>query len=121
MQDFRRLNVWKRAHGLALDARRAAGRFPRSGFASLKSQLIRAAESIPTNIVEGCGAAGQKEFARFLEIAIKSCFEVDYQLQLARDADALSDGDWRPLTSEVVQIRKMLYALRKRILDSDGS
>jgi four helix bundle protein len=121
MQDFRRLNVWKRAHGLALDTRRVASRFPRSDFASLKSQMIRAAESIPMNIVEGCGAAGQKEFARFLDIAIKSCFELEYQFQLARDAKAMSNDEWRPLTSEVVQIRKMLHALRKRLLDSDGS
>jgi len=117
MQDFRRLNVWKRAHGFALDVRRATGQFPRTGFAALKSQLLRASESVATNIVEGCGAASQKDFARFLEIAMKSCSEAEYQLQLGRDTGALSDNRWRDLTSEVVQIRAMLYGLRKRVLE----
>lgn len=43
--------------------------------------MIRAAESITTNIVEGCGAATRREFARFLDISIKSTSELEYQLQ----------------------------------------
>src|SRR5687767_9939351 len=63
MQDFHRLDVWERAHSLALAVRQATRAFPRTGYADLKSQLTRAAESIATNIVEGCAAATPKEFA----------------------------------------------------------
>jgi four helix bundle protein len=40
--------------------------------AGARSQITRSSESIPTNIVEGCFAAIQNEFARYLDISIKS-------------------------------------------------
>ena len=119
MQNFRRLHVWERAHQFALDVRIATESFPRSGYSELKAQLVRAAESIPTNIVEGCGASSRKEFARYLDISIKSTFEVEYQLQLAKDYSILLPNRWESLSSEVVQIRRMLYGLRKSVLTAD--
>ena len=119
MQNFRRLHVWERAHQFALDVRIATESFPRSGYSELKAQLVRVAESIPTNIVEGCGASSRKEFARYLDISIKSTFEVEYQLQLAKDYSILLPNRWESLSSEVVQIRRMLYGLRKSVLTAD--
>jgi len=116
MQDFRRLLVWQRAHAFALDVRRATDAFPRTGYADLKSQLRRAAESIASNIVEGCAAASRKEFARFLDISIKSASESDYRLELARDLGVLLHGVWKPLAREVVELRKMLSGLRRTVL-----
>ena len=119
MQNFRRLHVWERAHQFALDVRIATESFPRSGYSELKAQLVSAAESIPTNIVEGCGASSRKEFTRYLDISIKSTFEVEYQLQLAKDYSILLPNRWESLSSEVVQIRRMLYGLRKPVLTAD--
>jgi four helix bundle protein len=90
MQSFRRLDVWRKAHALALNVRRVTRGFSRGEFASLRSQ-IRSAESVPFNIVEGCDANSRKEFARYREISIKSNFELEYQLQLAYDNCALGD------------------------------
>jgi four helix bundle protein len=86
------------------------GTFPRMGYAELKSQITRAADSIASNIVEGCAAASRQEFARFLDISIKSASEVDYRFQLARDLGVLRHDIWKPLAREVVEIRKMLSA-----------
>jgi four helix bundle protein len=116
MQDFRRLVVWQRAHAFVLDVRRATDAFPRAGHAALKSQIRRAAESIASNIVEGCAAASRKDFARYLDISIKSASEVDYQLQLARDLGVLGHDAWKPLAREVVELRKMLSGLRRTVL-----
>jgi four helix bundle protein len=116
MQDFRQLLVWQRAHAFALNLRRAAQDIPRAGYADLKSQITRASQSIVDNIVEGCGAASRLEFARYLDISIKSTSEVDYQLELARDLGVMSHDVWKPLAREVVEIRKMLSALRRSIL-----
>ena len=88
MQDFRRLLVWQRAHTFALDMHRAIDAFPRGKCAELKVQMRRATDSITNNIVEGCAAATRREFARYLDLSIKSASEVDYQLQLARDLGA---------------------------------
>jgi four helix bundle protein len=116
MQDFKRLVVWQRAHALAIAVQRAAKRFPRTGHASIRSQITRAAESIATNIVEGCGTATQPEFARFLDIAIKSTSELEYHLLLARDYGILASDSWNAHSSEANQLRRMLYALRARVL-----
>jgi four helix bundle protein len=81
--------------------------------------MVSAAESIVCNIVEGCGATSRKEFARFLDISIKSTCELEYQLQLARDCGVLATHDWRSLTAETVEVRRMLTGLRRRVLEAD--
>lgn len=122
MQDFRRLEIWRRSHALALEIRRATRGFPRTGFSDLRSQIIRAAESVPTNIVEGCGVQrSAREFARFLDIAIRSTFELEYQLQLAKDNDILSEERWSRLTREAVEVRRMICAFRRRVLSQNIS
>ena len=109
MQDYRRLRVWRKAHAHVLNVRRATNRFPRTGYASLKSQLIRAAESMPFTLVEGCGAHSQKDMAR-----------LQYQLLLARDYGVLPRDQWKILTEETIDIRRMLCGLRNKILGSDA-
>src|SRR6476619_4481914 len=105
MQDFRQLLVWKRAHAFGLSVRRAVEGIPRVGYADLKSQMTRSSQSIVDNIVEGCGAASRLEFARYLDISIKSTSEVDYQLEFARDLGVMSHDVWKPLAKDVVEIR----------------
>ncbi len=117
MQDHRRLRVWTKSHAHILNVRRATHRFPRTGYASLKSQMTRAAESITFNIVEGCGSSSQKELARFLDISIKSASELDYQLVLARDYGVLPDGEWKTLSEQTIDIRRMLCGLRAKVLE----
>jgi four helix bundle protein len=116
MQDYRNLRVFRKAHEHTLSVRRATHRFPRTGYSDFKSQIIRAVESIVFNIVEGCGASTQKEFARFLDISIKSSNELEYQLSLAKDYEILEDADWKPLNKRTVDIRRMLCGLRATVL-----
>jgi four helix bundle protein len=116
MRSFENLAVWRRAHALAIAVEESALRFPRRRFTTLVGQLTRSAESIAANIVEGSAAATQKEFARYLDIAIKSTSETQYHLLAARDRGALPAADWQPLNAEVIEIRRMTFGLRKRIL-----
>jgi four helix bundle protein len=119
MQDYRRLRVWRKAHALALNVHRAANRFPRTGYSSLKGQVTEAAESVPFTLVEGCGARTQKDMARFVDMSIKSTTELQYQLLLSRDYGVLPAREWKSLTEETIDTRRMLCGLRKRILGSD--
>src|SRR5690348_7394874 len=105
MQGFRHILAWRRAHALAVALDRATVRFRATGHSGLRSQLTRAAGSIAANIVEGCGAAGNKEFARFLAIAIKSANETEYHLLLARDLELLPPAAWQRFSAETVEIR----------------
>ena len=116
MQDHRRLRVWKKAVGLAVNVRDVIARYPARGYSELKAQTISAVESIVFTIVEGCGATTQREFARFLEMAIKSSKELEAELELAADYEVLPPKRWEALSSEVVDTRRMLVGLRKKVL-----
>jgi four helix bundle protein len=119
MQDFRGLRVWQSAHELLLAIKEVARSLPKSVSGDSKSQLIRAADSIVSNIVEGCGAATRREFARYLDISIKSATEVDYRLQLARDEGNLRHEAWQPLSEKVTRVRKMVFRLRNSVIAAD--
>lgn len=105
MQDYRQLRVHSNAHALAVGVRGATRRLPRNGYASLRAQMTSAAESISFNIVEGCGADSQKDFARFLEVAIRSAMELENQLKLAKDY-----GLSRPATGNRSPSRRSMCA-----------
>ena len=118
LQDYRKLRVWEQAHALTLRIRAVTDRFPRRGYASLRTQITAAAESIAFNIVEGCGTSSQADLARFLEISRKSSMELEYQLQLARDYGILPQPAWEKLSKEVIDTRRMLCGLRAKVLSS---
>ncbi|HET6760499.1 MAG TPA: four helix bundle protein [Gemmatimonadaceae bacterium] len=111
MTDFKKLKVWQKAHLLAMDVHRVAGQIRGAKLASLRSQITRAAMSVPTNIVEGCGQQSTREYARFLRIALNSTTELEYHLVAARDLPAVRASDSVTLISQVIEVRKMLYGL----------
>lgn len=93
--------------------------FPSPEYSHLRSQLTRAVESIAATIVEGCGAATSKEFARFLDMSIKSANETEHHWLSARDYELMSLDDWQRYTAETIEIRKMIYVYRKKVIQSD--
>jgi four helix bundle protein len=63
MSDYKNLQVWQKAHALAIRAYRTAMGIRASRYAALRSQIIRAAMSIPANIVEGRRQDSERNFA----------------------------------------------------------
>ena len=120
MQDHRKLRVWRQAHDLAVSIRRAYRSFPRTGYGSLQTQITRAAESIVLNIAEGCGTTSPREFARFLDIAIKSMVELEAQ-ELAKDFGAMNVISWTALSPLVIDVRRMLCGLRSKVQSAASS
>ena len=118
MRDFKRIEAWQRAHGLSIALHKRTRGFGRAGYARLRAQLTNAADSIKDTIAEGCGAATNKEFARFLDMAIKSANETEGHLLSARDLGLLSLDEWQRLTNETIEIRKMVYTYRKRVIET---
>jgi len=109
MQDYRKLKVWQKAHELALAVYEASARFPREEVYALTSQIRRAAASVPSNIVEGCGRGSNAELMRFLYIALGSANEVEYQLLLARDLGFLQP--MQPGIKEIMQRFKKVITI----------
>jgi four helix bundle protein len=121
MRHFRHIRAWQRAHALSIALHRLARDFGRKGHAKLCAQLTSSAHSIPTNIVEGCGAVTHREFARYLDIAIKSANETEYHLLTSRDLQLISRVDWQRYTTETIEVRKMIYVYRVAVLRDEGA
>ena len=115
MQDFHKLLVWQRAHELVLEAYRATNRMTERRYPGLSAQLRRATSSIPTNIAEGCGHSTQREFARFLQIALASANELQYHLQLTHDLELMPGTEFAKLDARTEQVKQMLSALLKKV------
>ena len=120
MRDFHKLIIWQRSHQLTLTIYRISKSFPKEEIFGLTSQMRRAVSSIPTNIAEGCGRTSNKDFAHFLQIAIGSATEVEYQLLLAHDINYINDDDYQALTDETVVVRKMIIKYQSELKSSSS-
>jgi four helix bundle protein len=116
MQDFRKLLVWQRAQAFAAAVYGATRALRGRDVVSLRSQVRRSSQSIAANVAEGANTAGSRDFARYLQIAIGSASETESHLDLAARTSVLDAAVAMPLIDEVVEIRRMLIALRRRVL-----
>lgn len=113
--NFRKLRVWEVAQQIAIDADRIAAGMHGARSATLRDQLVRAAMSVPTNIVEGCSHSSPREFARYLGYALASVNEVEGHAQLARDLRLMKEQDFTSLLALIVEDRKMICGLLKKL------
>jgi len=118
MQDFRHIKAWQRAHALGIAIDKLCRGFSRAGYAHLRSQLTKSADSMSETIVEGCGADSNLEFARFLSMSIKSANETEGRLLKAKDLGLISHDDWQRHTNETIEVRKMTFGYRAKVLTS---
>jgi four helix bundle protein len=115
MQNYHQLSVWRKAHAVALNVHRLTQAIPRDGNSGLVGQVRRAALSIPSNIAEGATRASDKDFIKFLQIALASAAEVEYQLEFAAAASLIPTGEFRIRQQELIEVRKTLAGLIKRV------
>jgi four helix bundle protein len=119
MGNFRNLRAWHAAKKLAVDVDQICRRMRGARGRTLRDQLSRASVSVHDNIVEGSGHESSREFARYVRYSITSVNEVEGHLELDEALKLIEQLDASRLIADVVEIRKMLYGLLKR-LDSDG-
>ncbi|MBL7473749.1 four helix bundle protein [Robertkochia sediminum] len=115
MRNFRKYEVWKRSHALTLKIYQLTSLLPNSEKYQLISQMQRAAYSIPSNFSEGCGRASDKDFNRFIHIALGSAHELEYFLILTTDLKFLESAQTNILLDEVNHIKSQLYNLSKKL------
>ena len=83
MANYNELRVWKLGMIIVNSVHELTQSFPRTGAGELKSQMKRAAISIPSNIAEGANRSHDADFRRFLLIALGSCGELSTQVHIA--------------------------------------
>lgn len=115
MGEYRKLKVWEKSHALAVDVNSIAQRIRGGTNGPLRNQMVRAAMSVPANIVEGRAHSSDKEFVRFLSYAIGSAAELEYHLVIARDINAINQIDFQRASSQLSEVRRMLHGLSNRL------
>ncbi|MEO6068220.1 MAG: four helix bundle protein [Gemmatimonadota bacterium] len=118
MQDFKKLDAWQVAHRLRCQVYDIIAGFPREELYGLRSQTTRAAGSIAANIAEGCGRNGDREFARFLDIAMGSATELECHLLCAKDRGFVSAATVEPFLEELDRLQRVISGLTRAIRSS---
>jgi four helix bundle protein len=106
MRNFREYDIWQDGMALVKEVYILLKDFPKIEQFVLVQQIMRCSVSIPSNIAEGSAKESQKDFARFLEIALGSSFELETQILLSENMGYIEN-------SEV--IIKDLNSLQRRI------
>jgi four helix bundle protein len=115
MPDPSRLIVLDKAHALLEQVNEAVLCIRQSHLGDLRRQLMKSALSIPSNIAEGRRKETQKEFLRFLDIALGSSGELESQLRAARDCRAIPLQTQTELARRAEEVGKMITGLKRRI------
>ena len=108
MRSHRDLDVWKTSMELVSEVYRFTREYPKEELFALTSQIRKSAISIPSNIAEGAARSGNREFVRFLYIALGSCAELETQLLISKNLNYPVPAD---IFSKLDRIRHMLLGL----------
>jgi four helix bundle protein len=112
---FRDLLVWQRSMRFVEAIYAATLRFPKEELFGLTNQMRRAAVSVPSNIAEGQGRDSDKRFAQFLNQAQGSLYELETQVELARNLGMIPEQGAKGLLTEAAEIGRMLHGLRSTL------
>ena len=112
---FRDLLVWQRSMRLAEEIYVIARGFPKEELFWLSNQMRRAAVSVPSNIAEGFGRDSDRGFAVFLAQARGSLYELETQLELARNLGLIDAQRAAPLLADAAEVGRMLHGLRSAL------
>src|SRR3989344_8610593 len=99
--EFKNLEVWRLAYNFTLKIYKVVEPFPSYEDGNIKSQLRRAATSLPLNISEGSGANSAKMFMTYLIFAYRSTKELETLLLLSKDLGYLTREKFEEVLGEL--------------------
>ena len=111
MRNFREIRVWKLGIELNKEIYNVTQNFPGSEKYGLSSQMQRSGVSIPSNIAEGSSRSSERDFCRFLEIALGSAFELETQLIISHELHFITEADFREVLEELHSLQKQINSL----------
>jgi len=112
---FENLLVWQSAVELSNSIDSLTKEFPTEEKYVLSSQIKRASDTISLNIAEGSTGQSNKEFGRFLGIALRSAIEVVTCLHLGKGRGVIGEQDFKFHYKELTEIIRMIQGLRNSL------
>ncbi len=121
IKHFTDLQVWRRAHRLFIDILQDVDGFPHSrGAEVVAGQILASVSSVSANIAEGFNRS-QKRFVNCLDIALGEANETENWLYKMRDAQFLPEAAATKRLREVLEIQKMIRALKNKIAQNSDA
>lgn len=111
MRSYRELKVWHSAMGLVLQIYRLTAAFPPAEAYGLRSQMRRAAVSVPSDIAEGWGSGARRRYVQLLKVARGSLMELETQCIIAHRLDYISPEALEDVLGATHGITRMLNRL----------
>lgn len=115
MSTFRDLLIWQKSMILVTEIYQLTNSFPKEEIYGLSSQIRRSSISIPSNIAEGYGRDGNKDYLKFLNIAIASLFEMQTQLEISFNLKYITEIQFNKIHEESREIERMLSSFTRKI------
>jgi four helix bundle protein len=116
MRNFQQLQIWQKGMDVVAGVYTLVRLLPKEELFGLRSQITRAAVSISSNIAEGSSRASEKDYKRFIEIALGSAFEVETQLLIAERVEMLPEGSAATVLNLVREEQMMLQSFMRRLV-----
>ena len=110
-ESFRNLLVWQKAKTLAVEVYEVTKSFPKEELYSVTAQMRRSALSVSSNIAEGKGRGTDRDFKHFLMQARGSLYELENQLEIAKDLRYLTAKQCTALVAACDEVGRMLNGL----------
>ena len=116
MFNFEKLETWQKAIDFADLVYSLTRKFPDAERFGLTSQMRRAAVSVSSNVAEGTSRISRNDFARFVELATGSLFEVVSQSAVGLRQGFLDQESHRRLYAAAEEQSRMLSGLRRSLV-----
>lgn len=114
-RDFEDLLTWQKSVRFSAAIYKISNSFPVEERYGMQSQIRRAAVSIPSNIAEGAGRETDKEFRRFIDIAVGSAFEVQSLLAVAKELSFIENEGYKARRNDAMEIVRMCVGLKRSL------
>lgn len=111
LNSYKDLIVWQKAMELVKEVYSLTEHFPKDELFGLRSQMERAAVSIPSQIAEGYLRRHKKEYVQFLSIALGSAAELETQILVCKSVKKFKDLDFSRAENLNQEVMKMLFVM----------
>lgn len=118
MHNFKELKVWEKARIMVKEVYVLTANLPKSEKYNLISQMQSCAVSVMSNIAEGAGRGTDNDFARFLDMALGSSFELESQLIVSADLNYFEESAFKEITTKLSEVQRMIIGLMNKLRGS---
>lgn len=112
---YEKLRAWQLAREVAISVFRETEGWPKREWYGLAAHLRKTVISIGSNIVEGQAKRGRAEYRRYVDIAIGSYNEAEFQFRLGKDLGFVPDDRFKTLQARFDELGRCLYGLAKSL------